>query len=361
MKICIIAPADNYHTVKWCKWFSERKHEVHVVSFSNNTIPNVQVHFIDSGVDVEGKDRQKLKYLFQAKKLRKTIVEIKPDIISVHYASSYGTVMALSGLKGYVLSVWGSDVYDFPRKSIIHKLMLKYSLKKASYIFSTSKAMADETNRYTSKNIVITPFGVDMELFNPGKRNRMTSTRELFVGTIKSLRPKYGIDYLLKAVKIANTQELGAKIKVRIAGSGPDEKEYKKLAQRLGIDVEWLGFISQERAAEEWANMDIAIIPSTLESESFGVSAVEAEACGVPVIISDIPGLMEATDPGTTSIVVKRCDEYGLANAINELRNDPEKRRIMGLKGREYANSNFEMNNCFLKIEETFLSICDKK
>ena len=50
--------------------------------------------------------------------------------------------------------------------------------------------------------------------------------------------------------------------------------------------------------------MDCAIIP--YESESFGVSAVEAQACSCPVIISDIPGLMEATNPGVTSLVVLR-------------------------------------------------------
>ena len=72
--------------------------------------------------------------------------------------------------------------------------------------------------------------------------------------------------------------------------------------------VKWLGFISQEDAAKEWANMDIGIIPSVSDSESFGVSAVECQACGVPVIISDIPGLEESTCPGKSSLVVPRGD-----------------------------------------------------
>ena len=360
MRICIVAPADNYHTIKWCKWFSAHNHDVHVISFSNGDIPNVNVHFINAGVDVEGNDWQKLKYLLQAKKIKNIINDIKPSIISVHYATSYGTVMALSGLKGYVLSVWGSDVYDFPNKSFIHKMMLKFSLKKAGYIFSTSKAMADETRKYTNKKIFVTPFGVDMKLFAPDKRSRKNLDDYFVVGTVKALRPKYGIDYLLKAVKIANMRDQGSSIIVRIAGSGPNEGEYRTLAEQLKLNVEWLGFISQEQAAEEWANMDVAIIPSTLESESFGVSAVEAEACGVPVIISDIPGLMEATKPGVTSVVVKRCDEYELANAIIELKNKPEQRMSMGKAGREYVLANFEVNDCFRRIEKKFLEICGK-
>ncbi len=105
---------------------------------------------------------------------------------------------------------------------------------------------------------------------------------------------------------------------MRIAGKGPQEESYHKLASELRIDdiTYWLGFISQEEAASEWANMDVAIIPSTLESESFGVSAVEAQACGTAVIISDIPGLMEATRPGETSLVVHRNAPNEIASAI---------------------------------------------
>lgn len=359
MKMCIVAPADNYHTHKWCKWFLEHGHTVHVVSFTNGDIPGAVVHHIDSGVNVAGGDWQKLKYLLYARKLKKIVKNIKPNIISVHYASSYGAVVALSGLKGYALSVWGSDIYDFPQKSILHKWLLKYSLRKAGYLLSTSYAMAKETCRYTNKDIIVTPFGVDMNLFNPNKRNREDKEKDFIVGTIKSLDPKYGIEYLLKAVKIVDNQDGEKHIKIRIAGKGPYENEYKNLASKLNLDVSWLGFISQKRVAEEWANMDIAIIPSTLDSESFGVSAVEAEASGVPVIISDVPGLMEATSPGVTSLVVKRCDEYDLANAIVELKKNPERRKRMGEEGREYVFSHFELDHCFEKIEKQFLIICE--
>lgn len=114
------------------------------------------------------------------------------------------------------------------------------------------------------------------------------------------------------------------------------------------------GFISQENAAKEWANMDLAIVPSTLESESFGVSAVEAEACGTPVIISDIPGLMEATLPGVTSVVIPRRNEEALANAIVKLYNDSEERLTLGVEGRKFACSTYELNKCFEKPECEF-------
>lgn len=340
MRICFLAPASNYHIKKWCKWFTEQGHEIHVVSFIDSAIPNVTVHYINTGVDAEASDMSKLRYLTKSREVKKTVDVINPDVINVHYATSYGTVAALSGIKKYVLSVWGSDVYDFPKKSQLHKGLLKFSLSRATYLFSTSQAMADEAHKYTKKKIEITPFGVDMELFNPDKRTRETD--DYFVlGTVQALTLKNGIAYLLKAVAIIKNEHPEIPIRLRIAGKGEQESQYKELAKDLGIDqiTTWLGFISQENAAKEWANMDLAVVPSTLESESFGVSAVEAEACGTPVIISDIPGLMEATLPGVTSVIVPRKNEEALAEAIAGLYNASEKRLSLGIEGRKFVAS----------------------
>ena len=353
MRICFVGPASNYHIVKWCTWFSNHGHDVHVISFSEGNIPNTTVHVIDAGVTARSSDTAKIRYLFSGKQIKRIIDEIKPDIVNAHYATSYGTALALSGVKNYVLSVWGSDVYDFPKKSFLHKVLVQYSLKKATYLFSTSKAMAEEAGKYTDKRFEITPFGVDTGLFNPNKRTRNEKDGDFIVGTVKGLSDKYGISYLLRA--IAEIKKQGViPIKLRIAGKGPQKKEYKKLATELGIDdiTTWLGFISQEEAAKEWANMDIAIIPSILES--FGVSAVEAQSCGIPVIISDIPGLMEATKPGETSVVVKRKDAHAIVVAINELYQDNNKRVTMEKKAVDFVKDTYELNRCFNKIENLF-------
>ena len=355
MKICFIAPASNYHTIKWSNWFASRGHEVHVISFIDANIPTAKVHYIDAGVSVKDSDSKKMKYLLHGKDVRKIVDSIKPDIINAHYATSYGAVTALSGIKDYVLSVWGSDVYDFPQKSPIHKILLKYSLKKAKHIFSTSSAMAEETNKYTNKKIEITPFGVDMTLFNPDKRDHLHKSN-FIIGTVKTLEPKYGIEYLLEAAAEIKRKRPDIPLRVRIAGKGSYEKQYKQYSQNLGIEdiVDWLGFISQNDAASEWATMDVAIVPSTLESESFGVSAVEAEACGTPVIISDIPGLMEATKPGVTSIVVPRNNSLAIAEAVIELYENPADRISIGKAGRAFATEFYELNDCFKKPEQLF-------
>lgn len=354
MKICFLAPANSAHTKKWCRYFVSQGHAVDVISFIDAQIPDVTVHFIDTGASAGGSDKDKLKYLLKAGAVRKLVKKIAPDVVNVHYATSYGTVAALARLKNYALSVWGSDIYEFPQKSPLHRALLKFSLKKASHLFSTSKAMAEEASKYTKKPFEITPFGVDMDLFSPEKR---TDHADFIIGTVKSLAPAYAIDLILKAAAILRKEHPQIPLKVRIAGKGPCEQEYRELAAQLEMEdiTTWLGFIPQEQAASEWANMDAAVICSN--SESFGVSAVEAQSCGCPVVISDIPGLMEATKPGETSIVVPRGNERALADALVRLYNDPSLRKQMGITGRVYVAENYELTACFRKVEMLFNQI----
>lgn len=358
MKICFFAPSNSAHTKKWCKYFVSRDHEVHVVSFCDEEIDGVKLHYVSTGANANGGDAQKLKYLLKAGTVRKLIKKIAPDVVNVHYATSYGTVAALARLKNYVLSIWGADIYDFPQKTPLHRWLLQFSLHRASHIFSTSKAMAEEAGKYTKKTIEITPFGVDMTLFSPDKN--IPCKDDFTIGTVKTLSPKYGIDFLLKAAALIKEEHPEIPLKLRISGSGPNEQEYHTLAENLGIKeiTVWLGFISQEQAAQEWAGMDVAVVPSTLESESFGVSAVEAQSCGCPVVISDIPGLMEATKPELTSMVVPRSNARALADALITLYNDPPRRMAMGTAGRAYVAKNYELIACFRKVESLFEEIC---
>lgn len=361
MKILFLAPANNYHTQKWCSYFVSRGYEVHVISFFPGTIEGVTVHFLDCGVDWQQPDRKKLKYLLKTPKIRRIVAGIEPDIISVHYATSYGTAAGIAGLKNYALSVWGGDVYTFPHKSPVHRMLLQYSLDHAACLLSTSAAMAREVGKYTDKKFYVTPFGVKTDLFSPEKRTREPDDEQFVIGTVKALKPKYGIDVLLHAAHLVKQQHPEIPVRLRIAGEGPCETEYRHLAETLGISpiTDWLGFISQEEAAKEWANMDVAVVPSVTDSESFGVSAVEAEACEIPVIISDVPGLMEATQPGVTSIVVTRKSAQALADAIVLLYQNPDIRTRMGKAGRKLVMEKFDYTLCFRNIEKIFLELAE--
>ena len=83
MKILFLAPANNYHTQKWCGYFVSKGYEVHVISFFPGEIEGVTVHFLDCGVNWQQSDRKKLKYLLKTPKIRHIVAEIAPDIIGL--------------------------------------------------------------------------------------------------------------------------------------------------------------------------------------------------------------------------------------------------------------------------------------
>lgn len=354
MKICFFAPADSTHTIKWCSWFSAHGHKVQVISLTPGSIDGVQVHHLNNEITAGASDFQKLGYLRSVRAVRALVRRIQPDILSVHYATSYGTLAALAGVHPYTLSVWGSDIYEFPRRGLLHKALLKFSLRKADHLFSTSRAMAREAVLYTDKTFAITPFGVNTALFSPEKRTRAAGDGRFVIGTVKSLAPAYGIDRILQAAALVKRMHPEIPLTLRIAGNGPCAEEYRALAEHLGLAdaVVWLGFISQEEAAQEWANMDLAVIPS--RAESFGVSAVEAQASGTPLLISDVPGLMEAGCPGESCVVVPGGNPRALADAIAELYGDPKCREKMGAAGRRYVLNHYEVEQCFRHIESLF-------
>lgn len=362
MRICYLSNANNYHTIKWCRWFSEKGHRVLVLSLDRCTnedmlsLEGVEVHWLRSPADRDSSGLVKLAYLATVPQVKREIREFLPDVLHAHYASSYGLVASLAAKQDFYLSVWGADVYEFPKKTPLHRLAIEFALHKARWVMSTSEAMARETKKYTDKSIYITPFGVDMEMFSPSKRDRPKGDGRFIVGTVKALEPKYGIDVLLKgAAQVVKTRP-DIPLEVRIAGKGSQQEHLESLAFELGIAdrVHWLGFIPQNQAAREWADMDVAVVMSNNESESFGVSSVEAQACATAIIYSDIPGLKEAANDGLTGICIKRADIDALASELIRLYDDATFRMIIGKEERNYVSMVYDINECFAKINEIY-------
>lgn len=361
MKICYLGDANSIHTKKLCCFFRDKGYDVSVISLNDGEIDGVKVYSMAMKIENQGNSIAKVRYLKNIMKIKKIVKEINPDILHAHYATSYGLIGSLAKYKPYILSVWGSDVYDFPKKSFIHEGLLKYNLKKADLILSTSKVMAEETNKYTNKEIFITPFGVDIDKFKPEKKVR-DQKDELVIGTIKTLEEKYGIEYLIKAFQIVKSRNRDIKIKLKIAGKGSKEKELKNLCKELNIedDVEFLGFVNPSDVPNIFNSFDIAVFPSVLDSESFGVAAVEAEACGIPIIVSDVGGLMESTKPGYSSFVVKRRDSSDLAEKLEKLLLDNELRRNMGGNARSFVEEKYNYIDNFNYINSIYLKLIKK-
>lgn len=357
MKICYLGDANSIHTKKLCYFFRDKGYDVSVISLNDGDIDGVKVYSMAMKVDSGNSSFSKIKYLKNILKIKKIVKEIRPDILHAHYATSYGLIGSLINYKPYIISVWGSDVYDFPNKSVIHKFVLKYNLRKANIILSTSKSMAEETKKYIDKNVLVTPFGVDIEKFSPNKIERKKEKNEFIIGTIKTLEDIYGIDVLIRAFKIIKDRNKNINVRLKIAGKGSREKFLKNLTKELQIDkyVDFLGYINQNQVAEEFRGFDIAVFPSLFES--FGVAAVEAQSCGTVVIVSDISGLMEATYPEKTSIIFKKGNYNDLANKIEYILKNEELRNEMSINARKYVEENYNIIDNFNYIDKIYIDL----
>ncbi|KMT22610.1 glycosyltransferase [Clostridium cylindrosporum] len=354
MKICYLADANSSHTRKWCDFFSSKGYEIHVISLNDGEIKGVKVHSlgIDNSKVAYGGIFSKLNYVKRIFKIRSLIKEIKPNILHAHYASSYGLLGSLCKFHPFILSVWGSDIYSFPMESGLKRKIIEHNLKCADYLMSTSQDMARETSKYTNKDIMITPFGVDTSLFRPLD---VKKDNKIVIGAIKTLESHYGIDYLVKAFAILCNKH--DNILLKIGGKGSQLDNLKALVKDLNIEnkVEFLGFLSQDEIVKQFNVFDIAVVPSL--HESFGVASIEAQATGTPVVVTNAGGLPETVEGDITGFIVNKGDENELSIAIDKLIVDEDLRIKMGESARSFIEKNYRVDENFKKVDELYRKI----
>ncbi len=295
-------------------------------------------------------------YFLNAWHLARMLKRERPDLVNAHYASGYGALSALVNFQPIILSVWGSDVYDFPYKSPLHRWGVVSNLQAADAIASTSHCMAEQTRSLVPSlgEIAITPFGVDCRHFTPQARETRTADSPLVIGTVKTLSPKYGIDVLIRAFALARRAlaqidaDLSNRLHLRIVGGGPDAAVLQQLANQLQVAevVEFVGPVTHDQVPAELHKFDIFVALSRSESESFGVAAIEASAVGLPVVVSDAGGLPEVVLHGQTGLVVPKENAQAAADALLQLIQSPALRQQLGSAGRAHVLANYSWDAC---------------
>ncbi|RJP62500.1 MAG: glycosyltransferase family 4 protein [Ignavibacteriales bacterium] len=363
MKILILSNPANPHTIKWVKALDKKGFKIFVFGLSNydksvyENCKDVQAfsYGIDENLFIKSDGAfSKIVYLKALKKLKQIISEFKPQILHSHYATSYGLLGALSGFHPYIISAWGSDVYDFPKKSFLHRSILKYNLGNADKILSTSKVMAEEVQIYTGKEIIITPFGIDTEVFKPQETKSLFDHKDIVIGTVKTLEANYGIENLIRAFKIVKESNPLLLLKLLIVGTGSQELYLKKVVSELGLEkiATFTGFILPDDIPRYHNMITVPVFLS--QHESFGVAVLEALACEKPVIVTNVDGFKEIVQDGINGIIVPVGDVEKTAAAIEKLIKDKNLRLDLGKKGREQVIEFYNWKNNILQMVKIY-------
>lgn len=340
MRLALLSAANSVHTVRWANAFAERGCEVLLIT------QHEPIAGLSSAVTV-----QRLRhwggagYVLNSRRVLRSIRSFGAEVVNVHYASGYGTLVR--ALRGFpvVLNVWGSDVFEFPARSGLHRRWLLANLRSAQCVVSTSHAMADRVREIfpSVRALEVVPFGVDLDLFRPADQE--TSATGL-IGTVKTLAPTYGVDRLLQAFALLRAKAGMGAVRLRVVGNGPDRAHLQGLAAALGVAgaVEFAGAVPHAQVPAELRGLDVYVALS--RAESFGVAIIEASACGIPVVVSDAGGLPEVVRHGITGFVVPKGDPQEAAERLAQIMADPDLRKKMGAMGRIWVQEQFEWKQC---------------
>lgn len=360
MRLCLLGNRNSIHIARWANGLASRGVEVHLATIHDGDQPldaRVLLHRLPFSAP--------LGYFLAAPVLRKLLHQIQPDLLNTHYISGYGTLARLAGFHPLLCSVWGSDIYDFPEQSRWKHWLTVRNLAAADAIASTSNAMARQVRRYSkNKPVLITPFGIDHKLFQPPGFSR-TSVDLIYIGTVKTLAKKYGVDTLIQAFSLLKhrldreSSPLVNRLRLLLVGAGPQEQQLKHLAQDLGVAevTEFTGFVSHKQVPARLCELDIYVALSRLDSESFGVAILEASACERPVVVSDVDGPREVVEHGRTGLIVERDNPAAAADALYQLIQSEEKRKALGKAGRAHVLQHYTWEHSLDVMLNTYTTL----
>ncbi|HEU5467243.1 MAG TPA: glycosyltransferase family 4 protein [Gemmatimonadales bacterium] len=211
---------------------------------------------------------------------------------------------------------------------------IPWAYRRAAFHAISDSTKADLVARgVPAERIEVIYPGVDANWYRPDSSVRRAARPTfLYVGRLKRYK---GVEYALRALAAARVQ--GGDLRLDIAGKGDDRPRLERLARDLGLmeTVRFLGFVDDETKRrllrESWA----VVFPSP--KEGWGITNVEAAACGTPALASDSPGLRESVRDGETGYLVPHGDVTALADRMLVLANDPRRVETLGAAGRRFA------------------------
>ncbi len=356
MRICFLGDAGSIHTQRWVSFFAQRGHEVHLISFRTCCLPNVKLHHIRPfplAISLP-------KTLISALQIKRIIKKIKPDIVHAHYVTDYGFYGAFSDIHPLVITAWGSDILIIPNKSKIYNYIVRYVLKNADLITCDSEKVMKTAALYSDgpKKIFVIQWGVDLKTFK--RLNSHLKTSDHTVLSTRSFETVYNIDTIIEAVPFVIERFPDTNFILK-NGYGRGESQLRELAKKLNVlqNITIVNNMVEYNEMPKFLN-DADIFVSVPSSDSSSISLQEAMACGLPVIVSDLPANREWIKNGLNGYIVPVRDPKSLADAIMKLLENREQRELFGKRNQELIIQRADHEKHMLRMEELYMSLLIK-
>lgn len=283
---------------------------------------------------------------------RRLVKEIQPDLIHAGPIQTCAFIAILSGFRPTLTISWGFDLMDDVHRNKWWGWVTRYTLKRSSFFTSDAKVTRDMAVKYgmNPEKTVVFPWGVDLDHFNVQTLQRSNvQTFTLFCN--RSWETRYGVDVLAKAfVKVAQQRD---NVDLILLNGGSQGGKLRQILQRGGVldRVTFGGQISQTDLPRWYHMADLYISPSHVDGSS--VSLMEALACGLPCLVSDIPANKEWVVENENGWLFRDGDVDQLAEKILAAMDQREKLPEIGRASRRSA----EMRADWKKNAETLMNV----
>jgi glycosyltransferase involved in cell wall biosynthesis len=352
-RILFFADASSVHTQRWVGECAARGFDCVVATRRPAQVPRAgDVIAVSPGGDGIG-------WLRALPQVRSLARHLSPAWVHGHYVTSYGLWAAVGGSAvglPIVQTAWGSDILVTPRTSgwrgTAMRALVGWSLRQASLITADSQDVLAEIRRYRpSARCEEVFWGADTERFSPG-----VPAPGFEVVSLRNWEANYNIDVLLRAWALFVGDRAASDAVLHLLGGGPDQQSLRALARGLGVErtVRFTGRVDDFGMVSTLQRARVCVsVPS---SDATSVSMLEAMACGLPLVASDLPANRQWIDSSGGLLVPVR-NARALAAALSRLHDNPLEAAAMGRNNRQRVSNLASRRSQFDRMAGLYHSI----
>lgn len=289
---------------------------------------------------------------------KRLLRDIKPDLVHAGPIQTCAFIAVLAGARTLLTMSWGFDLMDDVHKGWMWEFSTKYTLKRSTFFTSDANVTKDKAVAYgmNLEKTIVFPWGVDLDHFKPSNEARPQDTFTLFCN--RSWEERYGMDVLARAfVKVAQQKE---NVDLILLNGGSQGAKLRQIFQSGGVidRVTFGGQISQTDLPRWYHMADLYISPSHVDGSS--VSLMEALACGMPCLVSDIPANKEWVFENENGWLFRDGDSDHLAEKILAAMNQREKLPEIGRASRGEAEKRADWKKNAEALMQVYRSLVQK-